>query len=119
MAKKDTTEQALKSLGPLGELVGKSAGALWGIFVRRYIAIGISELVGAAWLVWISLWFLDPKSLSMFVVFLLAGFLVYLATQNLINPHYPALGDVVKRVTDLNKPQSAELVQNAGVTFRT
>lgn len=69
------TKEALKSLGPLATLVGKSAGTL-------------------------------------------AGVLVYLAINNLVNPHYPALGDVVARVQELNKPKPTEVVQTGSSFLR-
>lgn len=110
------TKEALKSLGPLAQLVGKSAGTLWGIFVRHYVAIGIGELFGAVWTVWVATWIMGTTTLWLLVPFTLAGVLVYLAINNLVNPHYPALGDVVSRVQELNKPKPTEVVQ-ASATF--
>lgn len=111
-AAEDVQQEALKSLGPLAQLVGKSAGSLWNIFVRKYIAVGVAEVFGAVWTVWVSIWLLGTASLWLLVPFTLAGLLGYLAIQNLINPHYPALGDVVTRVKDLNKPAPAEIVNS-------
>lgn len=109
----DPAQEALKSLGPLAQLVGKSVGSLWSIFVRRYVAIGVSELFGAVYTVYVGIWLLGPNSLYLFFPLALAGFLAFLAIQNLVNPHYPALGDVVTRVKELNKPTPGEIVTNA------
>lgn len=110
------TKEALKSLGPLATLVGKSAGSLWKVFVRRYVAIGLGEAFAAAWVVWVSTWLLGTSTPLLLIPFGLAGLLGYLAILNLINPHYPALGDVVSRVQELNKPKPTEVVQ-AGAAF--
>lgn len=112
-AKEDKeTKEALKSLGPLAQLVGKSAGSLWTIFVRRYVGTGLAQLFGALWTVGVAVWiFGTSPGWGLLISLALAGGLTYQAIQNLFNPHYPALGDVVTRVKALNKPQTAELVQ--------
>jgi hypothetical protein len=97
-------EKALSSLGPLAQVVGKSAGYLWGIFIRKYVAIGLAQLVTAVGVSWISLWLLPDKSMWLFVSFGIAGIFLYCAIVNLINPQYYALNDVIVKVKDLKEP---------------
>lgn len=95
---------ALGAVQPLAKALSKTAGQIWQIFVKRYIAKGVAEMFSAIvitvltldklwahhWLYWLCIPF--P------IVMLLA----FDAIQLLINPAYFAMGDVesaVKRNT--------------------
>lgn len=109
---KDNVEKAINSLGPLAKAVNKTAGGLWSIFVRRYIAIGAGELMAAAAVVGVSLWLFPHKSLWLLVPFAIAIGLTYDAIVNLINPHYPAMDKVIEKVSGATKPAPVEIVSS-------
>lgn len=104
-------QEAMKSLGPLGKMVGRSAETLWKIFVRKYVAMGVAQLVSAAGILGISFWLLPNKSLWLFLSFGLAGIPLYCAINNLINPQYFAMDDVITHVQDVTKSKPVEVVQ--------
>lgn len=111
-AEKDNVEKAINSLGPLAKVVNKTAGGLWSIFVRRYIALGVGELVSAVLVVGVSLWLLPHKSLWLFIPFAAAIYMIYDATVYLMNPHYPAMDKVIEKVSEATKPAPTEIVSS-------
>lgn len=115
MASKSATDKAIESLGPLAQLLNKTAGDLWKIFVWRYIAIGVSSLIVACLGMGYLMYLLGPR--NPVVLFPLIAFLglLYWSLQNLINPYYPAMNDVIKHVQAATKPKPVEVV---GPNFR-
>lgn len=115
MASKSTTDKAMESLGPLAQLLNKTAGDLWKIFVWRYIAIGVSSLIVAVLGMGYLMYLMGPR--NPWLLFPIAIFLslLYWALQNLINPYYPAMNDVIKHVQAATKPKPVEVV---GSNFR-
>lgn len=109
LAKKDVDE-AINSLGPLAKVLNKTAGSLWGIFVRKYIAQGVALAACAVAVSGVSLWLLPYKSLFLLIPFSISAMLGYWAIQFLINPHYPAMGDVISKVQSATKPKPVEVV---------
>lgn len=100
---------AINSLGPLAKTVNKTAGGLWSIFVRRYLAIGAGELFAAAALVAVCLWLMPYKSPMLIVPFVIAIALVFDAIVNLMNPHYRAVGQVIVHVKQATKSPKVEV----------
>lgn len=103
-------ENALSSLGPVATLVGKSAGVLWKIFVRKYVAQGVAELAAGIGILWGSVWLLGDHNLWLFFPAALTVWFVYMAIQHLINPYYSALDDVLAHVKNLDQPKTGEMV---------
>lgn len=114
LAKKEVDE-AINSLGPLAKVLNKTAGSLWGIFVRKYIAQGVALGACAIGVSGVSLWLLPYKSLWLLVPFSITGILGYWAIQFLINPHYPAMGDVITRVQDATKPEPTQVITGQSI----
>lgn len=108
-ANKDV-ENALSSLGPLAKVVGKSAEKLWKIFVWKYVAEGVGEILGAVTALGGFAWVFGDHSRLMIIPVLLVIAAVWHGSQVLINPFYPAMDDVVSHVKDITKPQPAELL---------
>lgn len=112
---KDEIESAINSLGPLAKVLNKSAGGLWKIFVRRYVAIGTGLLGLTIVIPWLGIWLLPHKSWWLMVPFGIALVTGYYAIINLINPYYPAMDDVIKHVKAATKPSPVEVM---GPNFR-
>lgn len=107
------TQDAInKALEPLAKGVKSTVGSLWKIFVRRYIAKGVSEMVAAGIIMWLTtdklwahhwVWWLC-------IPFPVCVLLIFDAIQLLINPHYWAMNDIVERI-------KAERRDNSSVTI--
>lgn len=94
-----THESVLKNLEPLSKTLKSTVGEVWKIFVKRYIAKGVSELFAAivisvisVMLLWAKhrIWILAPAGV--------VTFLIFDAIQLLINPAYFAMNDVIDRI---------------------
>lgn len=103
-------ENALSSLGPLAKVVGKSAEKLWKIFVWKYVAQGIGEILGAVTALYGFAWVFGDHARMMIIPIALVVAAVWHGSQVLINPFYPAMDDVLAHVKAITKPQPAELV---------
>jgi hypothetical protein len=110
--------EAMKALGPLAKVAGKTAGSLWKIFVRRYIAIALGELLGALVFASGALYLMPRKSLWLFVPLVVVTAAIWDGMTKLINPHYPAMDDVLVHVKDITKPRPAEVVVPAEARLR-
>lgn len=106
-------DDAIKSLGPLAELLNKTAGDLWKIFVWRYIAIGISSLVVAILGMGYLMFLLGARNWWLMLPFPFFLGLVYWSLQNLINPYYPAMDNVIEHVKGVTRvdPAPVEVVR--------
>jgi uncharacterized membrane protein len=101
-SKKTTTDKtvnetdALVAAQPLAKALGKTAGQIWGIFVRKYFAKGVAELFAAIVITTVCVDKLWTHHWVWYITipFPIAMLLVVDAIQLLINPHYPAMGDV-------------------------
>lgn len=116
LAKREVDE-AINSLGPLAKVLNKTAGSLWGIFVRKYIAQGVALGACAIGVSGVSLWLLPNKSLWLLIPFSITGILGYWAIQFLINPHYPAMGDVITRVQAATKPEPTQVITGQSIRY--
>lgn len=101
---------ALTALGPLAKSLGKTAGSLWKIFVRQYIARGIACTTVALASMGLAVWLLGDRSLWLLLIAPLPGFFLYWGIQYLINPYYPAMDDVIVHVKNVTKPPASELM---------
>lgn len=107
-------KEALGKVEPIAKLLGRTAGQIWQIFVKRYIAKGVAELFAATvitiltldklwahhWLYWLCIPF--P------IVMLLA----FDAIQLLINPAYFAMGDVENAIKRNTKKTNEVTIYN-------
>lgn len=97
-------KEAISKVEPMAKLLGRTAGQVWSIFVKRYLAKGTAEVFAAGVIAWVSLdklwthhwvyWITIPFPVCMLLMFD--------AIQLLINPAYFAIGDVenaIKRNT--------------------
>jgi hypothetical protein len=107
---KSLEKKAVESLGPLAKQLQKTAGSLWEIFVRRYIAIGVSQAFAGTLAPAYGLWQFSDNVPILTGFFVIGAVLWYSALQNLINPHYLAMEDVIKHVKQATKPEPNELV---------
>lgn len=105
-AKTATTTEAegISAVTPLASIVGKTAGELWKIFVMRYVAKGVAEIFSAIVISAVSLRLLGTTTLWLFAPGFLITVLIFDAIQLLVNPRYFALGDVMERIKQEQKP---------------
>lgn len=96
-----TEAEIQQQVGKISDLVGKSVGQLWKMFVMRYIAKGIAQAFLAVFINLIAYVYLNhqhPYNLWMLIPLALGGVLVYDAIQLLANPYYYAMNDVLFRL---------------------
>lgn len=102
MPKKVPTEaEALMKVEPLAKILGKTAGQLWKMFVMRYIAKGIAQIFLAVFInviAYIFLWHQHAYNYWLLIPLFIGGVLVYDSIQNLANPYYYAMNDVLYRL---------------------
>ena len=96
-------QEAMNKLVPFSETLGKAAGEVWKIFVRRYLAKGAAEIFVSIVTIIVAtdkLW--THHFWYWCIPFVVVMFLAYDAIQLLIDPAYFAMGDVedtLKRAT--------------------
>lgn len=96
-------KEALAKVEPLAKLLGKTAGQIWKVFVKRYIAKGVAELFCACVITWLDFDKLWTHHFGWFCIpFAVVLILMFDCIQLLINPAYYAMADVenaIKRNT--------------------
>ena len=106
-------EQVREAISGAARLLGVAVTELWSIFVRQYIVRGISEAFfgivifsTAVYLQgYIGLWWLLAAAPSMI--------LFYGAIQNLGNPKYYAIEDIIKKVKTFKKEDGVKIVKDS------
>ena len=95
-------EKIMKHLGPLAGTLKSSAKALWKVFVWRYIAKGVAELIIAVFMDIFAIHILKSSTSAwLFIPFTINVVLIYDGVINLINPAYPAMNDAIEHVSEL------------------
>lgn len=100
-----TEADILTKLEPLAKALKIAVGKLWDIFVRRYIAKGVSEIFIALVISAVSLVLLREHPMVLWVPFVVVAALLYDAIQLLINPAYYAIEDIMDKIYE-QKPKS-------------
>lgn len=91
------SEDILKSLQPIADALKVAVTEIWGIYVRRYVAKGISQLLVAASIAGAAInksegnnWVFAPLAVALLIA--------YNAVNLLANPKYFAINDIVEKI---------------------
>jgi len=95
-----SSEDLLKLLKPISDIVGVAVDKLWSVFVRKYIARGISELFLAVIISVIAFYFKDINVCVAGVLAIAAATFVFSAIQLVVNPSYYALMEITNKIKE-------------------
>jgi|SRR5882672_6366288 len=102
-----TPESVLAGLEPLSGVLKQTVSTIWGIFVRRYVAKGLSFLVAAFAVVFVSIRLLGTETPWLFLPAVPVLVLLLDSIQLLVNPQYFAMEDVLRKVNEEKTMQCA------------
>lgn len=93
------TDDILKSLEPIATALKVTVEKVWGIFVRRYLAKGISQLLVAVAITAAAIAKLGDSN-WIWLPLAIALLIAYNAVNLVINPDFFALTDIVERIKE-------------------
>lgn len=95
-------QEVLSSLQPIADALKVAVTEVWKMFVRRYLAKGVSELLVAGAITAAAIYKLSSSN-WIWLPFGVALLIAFDGVQLTINPSYYAAGDIIERLKDENK----------------
>ena len=103
----------IELLKPIADTFNVAVKELWGIFVKRYLVKGISEVFTAILITSPCLYYFNDVDWMVQITFsiglIISIVLVYDAIQLIFNPSYFALNEIIKQVKGNNKDIRKEI----------